>query len=86
VDYARRFLAWRVGDYHPRGVGLGDRPVPRAAVSTADLRRQADQYAHLVEAAGREQPTVDTYLRHARFFIRWLDGEFQPGARLHGLR
>jgi hypothetical protein len=39
-----------------------------------------------VQAAGREQPTVETYLRHAMFFIRWLEGAFQPGARLQGLR
>jgi hypothetical protein len=86
VDYARRFLAWRTGDYRPRGVIAGERPVPRAAASTGDLRDQAARYAEQVQDAGREQPTVDTYFRHAMFFIRWLEGEFQPGARLHGLR
>ena len=86
VDYARRFLAWRTGDYQPRGVSAGDRPVPRTAVSAADLRPQAADYAHQVQAAGRRQPTVDTYFRHAMFFIRWLEGDFQPGARLRGLR
>jgi len=85
VDYARRFLAWRTGDYQPRGVNA-ERPVPRAAASTADLRDQAARYAEHVRDAGRAQPTVDTYFRHAMFFIRWLDGEFQPGARLQGLR
>ena len=86
VDYARRFLAWREGDYWPRGTIAGDRPVPRTLVSTAGLRDQAKQYAMQVQAAGREQPTVDTYFRHAMFFVRWLDGQFEPGARLHGLR
>jgi hypothetical protein len=86
VDYARRFLAWRTGDYQPRGEPAAQRPVPRNAVSTAALRQQATQYANRVQAAGREQPTVDTYFRHAMFFIRWLEGNFQPGARLHGLR
>jgi len=86
VDYARRFLAWRTGDYRPRGVTADERPVPRAAASTGDLRDQAARYAEQVQGAGREQPTVDTYFRHAMFFIRWLDGEFQPGARLQGLR
>jgi len=85
VDYARRFLAWREGDYQPRGTIPADRPVPRSAVTTGELRRQAEQYAAHVRAAGREQPTVDTYLRHAMFFVRWLEGEFEPGARLHGL-
>jgi hypothetical protein len=86
VDYARRFLAWRIGDYWPRGTIAGGRPVPRTAASTAELRRQAATYAQLVQDAGREQPTVDTYLRHAMFFIRWLEGDFRPGARLEGLR
>jgi len=86
VDYARRFLAWRTGDYRPRGTMSNDRPVPRSLVTTAELRRQADHYAQQVHAAGREQPTVDTYFRHAMFFIRWLEGEFEPGARLRGLR
>jgi hypothetical protein len=85
VDYARRFLAWREGDYWPRGTTVGDRPVPRTAATTDELRTQARAYAHSVELAGREQPTVDTYLRHAMFFIRWLDGEFEPGARLRGI-
>lgn len=86
VDYARRFLAWREGDYRPRGTRYGDRPVPRTATTASDLRDQARQYADEVQAAGREQPTVDTYFRHAMFFIRWLEGDFQPGARLRGLR
>jgi hypothetical protein len=86
VDYARRFVAWRRGDYLPRGVDAGGRPVPRTPASTTDLRPQAELYARQVEAAGRQQPTVDTYFRHAMFFIRWLDGDFQPGARLRGLR
>jgi hypothetical protein len=86
VDYARRFLAWRMGDYVPRGMAAGDRPVPRTPASTTDLRHQAEQYAHDVQEAGREPPTVDTYLRHAMFFIRWLEGDFRPGARLRGLR
>ncbi len=86
VDYARRFVAWRTGDYQPRGVDPGDRPVPRAAASTADLAHQAAAYAQQVQAAGRAQPTVDTYYRHAMFFIRWLAGDFQPGGRLRGLR
>ena len=85
VDYARRFLAWRTGDYHPRGSAAGNRPVPRTPASTGELRDQAGRYAGDVQAAGREQPTVDTYHRHAMFFIRWLEGDFQPGRRLRGL-
>ena len=86
VDYARRFLAWRLGDYQPRGTSSHERPVARSTADTQELRRQAEQYAQQVQAAGREQPTVETYFRHAMFFIRWLDGDFEPGRRLRGLR
>jgi hypothetical protein len=81
-DYARRFLQWRVGEYRPRGAASSGRAVPAAAVTTADLRNQADAYVGAVRAAGREQATIDTYERHAMFFIRWLEGEFEPGATL----
>jgi hypothetical protein len=47
-----------------------------------DLERQAASYARAIEAAGRERATVDTYRRHAMFFIRWLRGDFEPGGRL----
>jgi predicted nucleic acid-binding protein len=81
-DYARRFLAWRVGDFQPRGTDRSDRPVPRGPVGDVDLERQAASYARAIEAAGRERATVDTYRRHAMFFIRWLRGDFEPGGRL----
>ncbi len=80
-DYARRFLAWRTGEYAPRGSTKGARPVPRAPVSSDQLAEQAGGYARAIEAAGREQPTIDTYHRHAMFFVRWLRGEFKPGGR-----
>lgn len=81
-DYARRFLAWRVGEYRPRGTTSTGRPVPGGPATTEDLERQAAAYARAIQAAGREQATVDTYHRHAMFFIRWLRGDFQPGRRL----
>lgn len=81
-DYARRFLDWRTGDYAPRGVGGTGRPVPAAAVSTDELMGQVGRYGQAIEAAGRERDTIDTYVRHAMFFVRWLRGEFRPGGRL----
>jgi predicted nucleic acid-binding protein len=81
-DYARRFLDWRTGDYRPRGAVDNGRPVPRGAATADELASQAASYAQAIEAAGREQATVDTYHRHAMFFVRWLRGEFAPGARL----
>jgi hypothetical protein len=81
-DYARRFLDWRTGAYRPRGAGGEGRPVPRGPAPTDELVRQAAAYARVIEDAGRAQDTIDTYHRHAMFFIRWLCGEFQPGGRL----
>jgi predicted nucleic acid-binding protein len=86
-DYARRFLDWRKGDYRPRGSGGADspmprRPVPPAPVTSGELQAQAADYARVIEAAGLEIVTVDTYHRHAMFFIRWLRGDFTPGGRL----
>jgi len=81
-DYARRFLAWRTGDYRPRGVAPHGRPVPPGPATAHELHRQAAAYAADIERAGREPATIDTYHRHAMFFVRWLQGEFQPGGRL----
>jgi predicted nucleic acid-binding protein len=81
-DYAHRFLRWRLGEYRPRGATSTGRPVPAAAVTTADLRNQAEAYVRSVRAAGRAQATIDTYRRHALFFIRWLEGDFEPGGTL----
>lgn len=81
-DYARRFLEWRTGGYRPRGVPGDQRPVPDAPVTADELEQQAHAYATAVEAAGRERATIDTYRRHAMFFVRWLRGEFRPGDRL----
>lgn len=82
-DYARRFLAWRQSDYTPRGAPSRPKRTPTPA-TIADLIAEAGEYAREVEAAGRHQATIDTYIRHAMFFIRWLAGEFEPGRRLTG--
>lgn len=81
-DYARRFLDWRYGNYRPRGTGSVGRPVPTGAVTATELAAQARTYAQVIEYAGRERSTVETYHRHAMFFVRWLTGDFKPGARL----
>ena len=81
-DYARRFLDWRTGDYWPRGSMGKGRPVPTGVLTAGTLEAQAAEYAHILEAAGLQMVTVDTYHRHAMFFIRWLRGDFRPGGRL----
>ena len=80
-DYARRFLDWRDGSY-PRHTAT--RPVPARSVRVDDLRAEVSTYARSLEAAGLRQSAIDTYVRHAGFFVRWLAGDFQPGTRLRG--
>ena len=58
--------------------------MPLAPATADELAAQAEQYARVIEAAGRQQATIDTNHRHAVFFIRWLRGEFRPGGRLQG--
>lgn len=81
-DYARRFLAWRTGDYRPRGASAVGRPVPRDPVDVRTLTAQLGAYVAILRAAGLEPVTIDTYERHAAFFVRWLAGTFEPGSRL----
>lgn len=85
-DYAGRFLRWRTGDYWPRGASGPARRPTRPMVTTAELADDAKAYARVVDGAGREQATIDTYYRHAMFFVRWLDGTFMPGASVAGRR
>jgi hypothetical protein len=56
--------------------------VPSGPTSLAELASQAGAYASSLERAGRGPATIDTYHRHAMSFIRWLGGDFEPGARL----
>lgn len=83
-DYARRFLKWRIGDYRPRGITRPGQPVTLDRASTADLGDDAMAYARELEAAGLQQSAIETYYRHAMFFVRWLDDDFVPGGRLTG--
>lgn len=76
VDYARRFLRWRVGDYRPRGAVGPERARTRKPVTAKDLRRDVTAYEHDLRAAGRQPAAVHTYVDHAARFIRWLDGNF----------
>ncbi len=78
-DYARRFLDWREGIY-PRGAE--SRPVPMRTLGVDALRADVTAYAQWLDGAGLSQAAIDTYVRHASFFVRWLAGEFEPGRRL----
>jgi predicted nucleic acid-binding protein len=81
-DFARRFLAWRTGDYRPRGTAASGRPVPPDGVDIDTLGTQIGDYSGVLRRAGLEPVTIETYERHASFFVRWLRGDFRPGSRL----
>lgn len=50
-----------------------------------DLQRQIEQafedYRREVEASALAEASQHTYLLHAGNFVRWLKGDFEPGAR-----
>ena len=82
VDYARRFLRWRTGEYRPRDAV---RPsVDRAATpaTSSDLNGDLRTYENELQAASLQPRAVQTYVTHARQFVRWLDGTFLPGSSL----
>jgi hypothetical protein len=81
-DYAGRFLGWREGTYRPRGTAAAGRSVAIRPVTVSDLDDEALVYRETIASAGLSRATVETYHRHATFFVRWLAGEFVPGARL----
>jgi hypothetical protein len=86
VAYARRFLSWREGTYRPRGATSPPRRQTIGAVGIADLDRELAEYEQDLVLAGRQPMAVRTYVLNARQFVRWLAGEFIPGATLDGLR
>ena len=64
------------------GVAQVQSPVPTGVVDVATLTAQVATYVAALRDAGLRAVTIDTYERHAAFFVRWLAGEFTPGARL----
>lgn len=49
-----------------------------------ELAADAKAHARSVEAAGLVKTAAAAYLRHAMFFVRWLDETFEPGGSLRG--
>lgn len=84
LDYARRFLKWRVGDYRPRDAADVRSEPATGSASTADLADEATAYARELQEAGLQTSAIKTYYRHAMFFVRWLGDDFVPGGRLTG--
>lgn len=45
------------------------------------VRRALAEYENEVHGSGLSAQTKETYCRHAGTFVRWLEGDFQPGQR-----
>ena len=41
-------------------------------------------YVEVVEASDMTGSSKQTYIGHARQFVRWLDDDFEPGAHVRG--
>ena len=46
------------------------------------VREALATYTEEVEASELMPSTKRTYLRHAETFVRWLEGDFEPGANV----
>lgn len=67
-------------EHGARGAGRSQTPLDRAFVAL--VQSALGIYEKEVEESDLERNTKDTYIRHARSFVRWLDGDFTPGATL----
>ncbi len=48
----------------------------------SQVRKALKAYREEVEATNLTHDTKGTYLRHAESFVRWLDGDFEPGSKV----
>ena len=46
----------------------------------ADVEEALKAYEQVVEEAPLTRTSKDTYVGHARQFVRWLGGDFEPGS------
>ena len=57
--------------------------MPKVSVEVLNEVKDAlRRYEAEVEDSLLRRSTKDTYLLHARHFVRWLDNDFEPGASL----
>lgn len=49
--------------------------------SVGELRAELRRFEHELHAAGLKQTSVTTYVDRAGRFLKWLDGDYHPGAR-----
>jgi hypothetical protein len=49
--------------------------------SLDELRTELRRFERELEAAGKAASTVHTYVDRSERFVRWLAGDYEPGAR-----
>lgn len=47
-----------------------------------EIRKLHDQYVQEVEFSGIKPLSIEIYKSHSKNFVRWIEGEFVPGAKL----
>jgi hypothetical protein len=47
-----------------------------------EIKKLHDQYVQEVEFSGIKPLSVEIYKSHSKNFVRWIGGEFEPGAKL----
>ena len=50
------------------------------------VQEALERYVREVRAAGLSPSSEQTYILHARHFVRWLDDDFEPGINLRSRR
>lgn len=62
---------------------MATRRIPISSLN--EVRAQLSAYRELLAALEEDgtlvEPTTRTYLIHAENFVRWLEGEWEPGTR-----
>ncbi|MBA3778833.1 MAG: hypothetical protein H0X16_05980 [Chloroflexi bacterium] len=74
VDRARRFLRWRAQ-------ASSEQTTAPQSSSPDDLAIDLKRYQTSLEDLGRKRLTVISYIDGASRFLRWLVGDYEPGAR-----
>jgi len=46
------------------------------------IQKFYDKYKILIESSNMKPLSMDIYITHAHYFVRWLADDFTPGARL----
>ena len=61
--------------------------MPQISYEALKMVQEAlERYVQEVEATGLSPSSEQTYILHARHFVRWLDDDFEPGVNVRRRR